>query len=284
MNSSRARYRAILAGSACQFPGSVFDAPSAILAELAGYEVGILGGSVASLSVLGAPDLILLTLSELVEQCRRICRAVRMPLMVDADHGYGNALNVMRSVAELEAAGVAGLTIEDTDLPRRYGEAKSGVISRDEAVGKIRAALAARRDPALAVVGRTSAMEAGGLDEALARLAAYEQAGADAVMATGVKTRAQIEAICAQAGVPVVLGGVGPEIADAAYLGGLGVRVMIQGHQPYNAALQAVAETYAALRSGVKPAQLPGLMPPARAAQAERRDDYMAAIRQFLGG
>ena len=284
MDHSRARYRAILAGSACQFPGSVFDAPSAILAEHAGYEVGILGGSVASLSVLGAPDLILLTLSELVEQCRRICRAVRMPLMVDADHGYGNALNVMRSVAELEAAGVAALTIEDTDLPRRYGEAKSGVISRDEAVGKIRAALAARRDPALAVVGRTSAMEAGGLDEALARLAAYEQAGADAVMATGVKTRAQIEAICAQAGVPVLLGGVGPEIADAAYLGGLGVRVMIQGHQPYNAALQAVAETYAALRAGVNPAELPGLMPPSRAAQAERRDDYMAAIRQFLGG
>ena len=284
MNSSRARYRAILSGTVCQFPGSVFDAPSAILAELAGYEVGILGGSVASLSVLGAPDLILLTLSELVEQCRRICRAVRMPLMVDADHGYGNALNVMRSVAELEAAGVAGLTIEDTDLPRRFGEAKLGVVSREEAVGKIRAALAARRDPALAVIGRTSAMESGGLEEALARLAAYEQAGADAVMATGVKTRAQIEAICAQARVPVLLGDVGPEIADAAYLGGLGVRVMIQGHHPYNAALQAVAETYAALRGGVKPADLPGLMPPSRAAQAERRDEYMAAIRQFLGG
>src|SRR5260221_1121402 len=110
----RERFRAILGGGRCVHPGSVFNPISARIAEDLGFEVGMLAGSVASLTVLGAPDLILLSLAELAEQARRLCRASALPLLVDADHGYGNALNVMRTVAELENAGGSGLTIEDT--------------------------------------------------------------------------------------------------------------------------------------------------------------------------
>ncbi len=142
----RERYRAVLAGEACLHPGSVFDPISARIAEELGFEVGMFAGSIASYTVLGAPDLIVLTLSEFAAQAYRINRAGKLPLMVDADHGYGNALNVMRTVQELETAGVAALTIEDTRLPRGYGETKPVLISLEEGVGKMRAALAARED------------------------------------------------------------------------------------------------------------------------------------------
>src|SRR3546814_16190448 len=103
-------------------------------------------GSVASLTVLGSPDLIVLTLSEFAEQAYRINRAAELPLMVDADHGYGNALNVTRTVEELEAAGVAGLSIEDTLLQQPYGATdKAQLISIEEGVGKMRAARPAER-------------------------------------------------------------------------------------------------------------------------------------------
>src|ERR1700742_2548363 len=117
----RERFRAILSGNRCVHPGSVYDAISARIAEDLGFELGMFAGSVASLAVLGAPDLIVLTLSEFADQAYRIGRAAELPLLVDADHGYGNALNVMRTVEELENSGVAALSIEDTDLPRPFG-------------------------------------------------------------------------------------------------------------------------------------------------------------------
>ena len=133
----RQRFRAILAGDQCVHPGSVFDPISARIAEDVGFESGMFAGSIASFAVLGAPDLVVLTLTEFAEQIRRITRASTLPLLVDADHGYGNALNVMRTVNELEAAGVAALTIDDTKLPRGYGEAGTHLISIEEGEGKI---------------------------------------------------------------------------------------------------------------------------------------------------
>src|SRR3954462_862205 len=153
----RERLRSVLSGNQCVYPGSVFDPISARVAEELGFEVGMLAGSVASLTVLGAPDLILLTLTEFAQQAHRICRAGNLPLLCDADHGYGNALNVMRTVEELETAGVAGIMIEDTVLPRAFGEKKPSLISLEEGIGKMRAALAAREDKALTIIGRTSA-------------------------------------------------------------------------------------------------------------------------------
>ena len=283
---SRKRFRAALASGICVHPASVFDAPTAILAERIGYEAGILGGSVAALTVLGAPDLILLTLSEFVEQARRICRASALPLMCDADHGYGNALNVMRAVQELEAAGVAGMTIEDTLLPRPFGPAVAGgqVISRDEAVGKLRAALAARRDPDLLIVGRSSALEGSGLDEAIARACAFEAAGADMVMLTGIKRPEELAAVAAATRGPLMLGQVGAALADDALLAAHRVCFQIRGHQTYMAALEAAHRTLLAMREGTPPGELAGLPPRALVMQAERREAFDRFITDFLGG
>src|SRR5260370_13353230 len=163
----RERFRAILAGGRCIYPGSVFDPISARIAEDLGFEAGMFAGSVASLAVLGAPDVVVLTLTEFAEQAYRINRAGNLPLLVDADHGYGNALSVKRTVEELETAGVAALTIEDTLLPPGFrSPGKNQLISIEEGVGKMKAALTGRQDKKLAVLGRTRALAFPGLDDA----------------------------------------------------------------------------------------------------------------------
>src|ERR1700709_1885232 len=181
--------RSILSGSSCVRPGSVYDATSIRIAEDLGFEVGMFGGSVASLAVLGDPDIALITLTELCEQMRRMSRAAALPWLVDADHGYGNALNVRRTVQELEAAGAAGLTIEDTLLPQAFGQAKTQLISVEEGVGKMKAALDGRGDPSLVILGRTSAVSLTGLDDAVARFRAYEATGVDGLFLVGLKAR-----------------------------------------------------------------------------------------------
>ena len=141
--------RAILSGSPCMRPASVYDAISIRIADDLGFELGMFGGSVASLAMLGDPDIALITLTELAEQMRRMSRAAALPVLVDADHGYGNALNVRRTVQELEAAGAAGLTIEDTLLPQAYrrGEAATDLAGggRRQDQGRARRAAAIRR-------------------------------------------------------------------------------------------------------------------------------------------
>jgi len=281
----RERFRAILEGKACIHPASVFDPVSARIAEDLGFELGMFAGSIASLTVLGAPDQTLITLTEFAEQAHRICRAAALPLLVDADHGYGNALNVMRTVEELETAGVAALTIEDTALPQAFGaDAGAKLTAIEEGVGKMKAALAARRDPRLAVVGRTSAMGISGLEDALARSKAYEAAGVDALFFTGVRTRAQLEALAAGCRIPIVLGGVGADLNDRDYLGAHGVRISLQGHQPFMAAVAAVRETMKALREGTPPAKLANIASAQLMQQLSRDADYASWSERFLGG
>jgi carboxyvinyl-carboxyphosphonate phosphorylmutase len=281
----RKRFRALLTGPRCIYPGSVYDALSARIAEDLGFEAGMFAGSVASLAVLGAPDLVVLTLTEFADQARRICRAGALPLIVDADHGYGNALNVRRTVEELENAGIAALTIEDTLLPAPFGaRAKDQLIATAEAVGKMRAALSARSDPGLVVVGRTSALPFAGVDEAVARAQAYRAAGVDAVFFVGVKSRAQLDAIASAAGVPIFLGNVGPELMDLDYLSARGVRVCLQGHQPFSAAVRATYETLKALREGTAPGQIHGVAPADLMKRVTRDDDYRRWMSEFLGG
>src|ERR1700760_2035793 len=173
----REALRAILSGKSCVQPGSVYDATSIRIAEDLGFEVGMFGGSVASLAVLGDPDITLITLTELAEQMRRMSRAAALPVLVDADHGYGNALNVRRTVEELETAGAAGLTIEDTLLPQAFGQARTQLISLEEGVGKMKAAVDARGDASVVIMARTGAASISGLDDAIARAIAYEGTG-----------------------------------------------------------------------------------------------------------
>jgi carboxyvinyl-carboxyphosphonate phosphorylmutase len=280
----RERFRAILAGGRCVHPGSVFDPMSARIAESLGFEIGMFAGSTASLTVLGAPDLIVLTLSEFAGQAYRICRAGDLALLVDADHGYGNALNVQRTVQELETAGVAGLTIEDTVLPRPFGEDKVTLVSIAEGVGKMRAALSGRQDKRLVIAGRTSAVSVTGIDDAVARAKAYEAVGVDAMFFTGVQTREQLDALSAAVTIPFILGGVGDELSDLDYLSERRVRICLQGHQPIMAAIRAVHETLRALRAGTPPKQLANLPSPDLMKLVTRDEDYGRWTKEFLGG
>ena len=280
----RERYRAVLAGDACIHPGSVFDAVSARIAEDLGFEVGMFAGSTGSSSVLGAPDLIVLTLTEFAAQALRINRAGKLPLMVDADHGYGNALNVMRTVQELETAGVAAMTIEDTALPRGFAETKPRLIALDEGVGKLRAAVAAREDKTLCILGRTSAPSITGIDDAIARARAYAKTGIDGLFIAGGLTRPQLDAISAAIDIPLLLGGVPPDLLDRTYLASRRVRIALQGHQPFAAAVQAIHNTLKALREGTKPAELQGIASPELMRRVLREADYAEWTREFLGG
>ena len=278
----RERYRATIAGQACIHPGSVYDAISARIAEELGFEVGMFAGSIASFAVLGAPDLIVLTLTEFAAQAYRINRAGKLPLMVDADHGYGNALNVMRTVQELETAGVAALMIEDTVLPRTFGEKKPTVISLEEGIGKMKAALAAREDKTLPIIGRTSSPSITGLADGIKRLKAYEAAGVDALFIAGGLTRGDLDAIAGEVRIPLMLGGVPADLQDKEYLSSRGVRVALQGHQPFSAAVKAIYDTLKALREGTKPAALQGIASAELMAKVTRDGDYKSWTEKFL--
>jgi oxaloacetate decarboxylase len=279
----REALRAILSGSSCIRPASVYDAISIRVAEDLGFEVGMFGGSVASLAILGDPDITLITLTEIAEQMRRMSRASVLPVLVDADHGNGNALNVRRTVQELEAAGAAGLTIEDTLLPQAFGEAKTQLISLEEGVGKMRGALDGRGDPSLVVVARTGAASITSLDEAIRRAKAYQATGVDALFFTGLKTRAELETIAAATRLPIVLGGVPEEINALDYLSGQRVRIALQGHAPFAAATQAVYETLKALREGVPPKSLKGLASSELTGRLTRDADVKKRGTEFLG-
>jgi oxaloacetate decarboxylase len=279
----REALRAILNGSRCVRPGSVYDAISIRIAEDLGFEVGMFGGSVASLAVLGDPDIALITLTELAEQMRRMSRASPLPVLVDADHGYGNALNVRRTVQELDAAGAAGLTIEDTLLPQAFGETKTQLISLEEGVGKMRAALDGRGDATLVVMARTGAAQVTSLDDAIVRAKAYEATGVDALFVTGIKSRAELEAIAVATRLPIVLGGAPEEMADLDYLAGQRVRIALQGHAPFAAATQAVYDTLRALREGTAPKQLKGLASGELTACVTRDGATKSRAAEFLG-
>ena len=242
----RRNFRELLATPMCVETASVFDPMSARIAADLGFEVGILGGSVASLQVLAAPDFALITLSEFVEQATRIGRVAQLPFIADADHGYGNALNVMRTVEELERAGVAALTIEDTLLPAQFARKSTDLISVEEGIGKVKAALEARVDPGLSIIARTNA---GVLptQAIIERTLAYETAGADGICIVGIKDFEHLEQISEKLSVPLMLVTYGnPQLSDSQRLASLGVRVVVAGHAAYFAAIKA---TYDSLRA-----------------------------------
>ena len=281
----RERFRSLLESDKCYYPASVFDPMSARIAEDVGFEIGMLAGSVASLTVLGAPDLIVLTLSEYSQQVYRINRAFGLPVLVDADHGYGNALNVKRTVEELENAGVAALTIEDTDLPQPYATVGSSrLLSLDEGIGKMKAALAGRGDTSLVVAGRTSAMALHGLDETIRRVQAYAAVGVDALFLVGIETKEQLEAVSQCVDIPLFLGSSPDALKDPEYLARQRVRICNLGHQPIMAAVQAVHATMKALREGHAPSTLSGVASKRLMQHVTRDKDYQQWMSEFLGG
>jgi len=283
MNSTQRReqFRAILAGDQCVHPASVFDPISARIAEDLGFELAFMAGSMASATVLGAPDLVVLTLTEFAEQVRRICRAANISLVVDADHGYGNALNVKRTVEELESAGLAALTIEDTVLPQNFGKAKGEeMISLEEGVGKMKAALAGRQDPSLVIIARTVALRTEGVAGTVRRAKAYEQAGVDALWLAGGTTREGVSGVHAEVRLPLLMGG--GDLSDD-FLRANGVRVAHQGHLPFAGAVKGIYDTLKALRAGAAPTDLGEAVASAELiGQLTRKADYDRWTSEYL--
>lgn len=281
--SARRHLRAILQSDRCVQMISIFDPVSMRIAQDMQCEAGLMGGSLASLAVLGAPDFILITLTELAEQVRRCTRAGAVPLVIDGDHGYGNALNVMRTIEELDMAGAAAVTIEDTLLPRAFNASQTPqLLTVEEGVGKFKAAVTARGDTGPLVFGRTSAPTLTGMDEAIVRLNAYEASGVDALMIPGVRSREDIERICAATRLPLVLGGVTKETHDIAYLSAQRVKLWNGGHQTLNVAIAALQAAMKSVHAGILPADLDGIAGKEIMSMVTATGEYAQRVKSFL--
>ena len=273
----------ILHSSQCIVASSVFDAVSARLAQAIGSDVGILGGSAASQTVLGAPDIVLLTATELVEQARRICRTNCVNLIVDADHGYGNALNVMRTIEDLQSVGVAATCLEDSVLPRAFDSDQTlRLISIEEGRQKMLAALQARANGAMLVLGRTNAMAATDVDDAIRRLQAYQAVGVDALFLPYLKRREDLDQIAAAVSLPLIVAGSDESLFDLDYLTERGVKIWMWGHQPQAIATAALFEAMKAAHSGVPPRELLKHTDPDTASIATATNLYASLTQRYL--
>ena len=241
----RQRFRQILQGTGCITPVTVFDPLSARMVEDLGGQVGMLAGSVAAMAILGAPDKMLITASEFADMALRICRAGDLAVIADADHGYGNAMNVQRTIRELDHAGLAAITIEDTDLPQPFGSVNAQLLSIEEGTGKLRAAVAGRVDPDLVILARTSAATITGRDDCIARIKAYAKTGVDGITLIGARSRDDLDALCAATDLPIMLGGLGSIAPTPDEAAKMGARICLRGHQPY---LASLAATYSAIQ------------------------------------
>ncbi len=231
-------------------PG-VFDGLSARVAERAGVEAVYASGGAIARSV-GYPDLGLLGVDEVLTRLTQIVEAVGVPVIADADTGYGNALNVYRTVRAFERAGVAALHLEDQESPKRCGhyEGKT-LVSVAEMVGKLHAAVEARTDPDFVVIARTDALAVEGLGPALARAEAYSNAGADVLFVEAPENEEQIEAIARRLPGPKLInvfrGGKTP-LLPSARLAELGYRIAILPSDLQRAAIRAMEETLVSIR------------------------------------
>ena len=192
-------------GSVVRLPGA-YDGLTARIAQQIGFPAVAFSGNAVSASILGAPDVGLLGMAEVVQHAGRIARNLQIPLLCDADTGYGGVLNVARTVREFEAAGIAGIHIEDQVTPKRCGLLPQGipVIAREEMVTKIRAAVEARSSRDFVIIARTDARSMHGLEEAAARGRAYVEAGADAALVMGADTPEQLRFVADVVRAPLV--------------------------------------------------------------------------------
>jgi 2-methylisocitrate lyase-like PEP mutase family enzyme len=235
-------------------PG-IYDAYGARLVEQAGFEAAYMTGNGVSASLLGRPDVGLVDLTLITDHARRVAGCIDIPLICDADTGYGNAVNVRRTVQEFEAAGVAAIHIEDQVSPKRCGQLPGArpVIGLEEAAAKIEAAVTARRDPDFVIIARTDAAEAHGLDEAIRRGKAYLEAGADVIfveMKSGPTILEDLKRVTSGIAAPCLVNmGAGGKLdeLDAAGIGKLGLRIAIYPGIERAAAGYAVREALAAL-------------------------------------
>jgi len=257
MSRKNEMYRALLEKPAVTLAANIFDPLSARIAQIIGYDLLVLSGSVGKASNLAAPDIVISTLPDVQDQIRRITRNTDIPIMVDAEDGFGNAVNVWRCVRELEAAGVSGIEIEDNVVPRQFGVEDLGLNPVATQVGKLRAAVAARTDPTTVIIARTATWRAD-REHALERIKAYAATGAAAFMLTGVKSKADIEASHKAApNIPITILGPPPEVKDdARFCSDNNVKIIMLGNPTYLVAVKSIYDTLKFLKDGGDAVQL----------------------------
>jgi len=276
-STSRTVFRRRIAGGEIVVAVGVYDGLSARLAEDAGFDALYASGGAIARST-GVPDLGLLSLDEMLGRIRQIVQAVRIPVIADADTGYGNALNVRRTVRLYEEAGVAALHLEDQVTPKRCGHYEGQeLISAEEMAGKVRAAVEARGDPDLVLIARTDARAAEGLEEAIRRGRLYAAAGADMIFVEAPRSIGELQIIVQQISAPLLYNltysGKSPLLPPAA-LAALGFRAVIYPADLQLGAIRGMQRVLEALRrDGITPES-------ARASFQER--DRLVRLEEFL--
>jgi 2-methylisocitrate lyase-like PEP mutase family enzyme len=251
----RQRLRSRLASGPIIVAPGIYDAYGARFVEQAGFEAVYMTGNGVSASLLGQPDVGLVDLTLIASHAHRVASCVDIPLICDADTGYGNAVNVRHTVREFEAAGVAAIHLEDQVLPKRCGQLPGArpVVELAEAVGKIEAAVAARRDPDFVIIARTDSASGHGLDEAIRRCKAFVAAGADVAFAELKMSPSildDVKRVTSEVGAPCLANIAGGKLAALTHreLDALGLRVAIYPGLARNAAGFAIREAVQTLK------------------------------------
>lgn len=246
------KLRELLAENKIIMAPGAYDAWSARLIEKAGVPVVYMTGYGVSASVLGRPDIGLISMQEMAEAAKNICNCTSVPVIADADNGYGNTLNVIRTVTEYEMAGVAGIQLEDQVMPKRCGHMEGKqVIPKEEMVAKIRAAVYARKDPDTVIIARTDAVAVNGYDDAIDRAIAYREAGADVIFVEAMQNQQQVENAAKLVKAPLFANMVehGKTPLDTAEnLYKMGFHIAIYPVAPLYAATKALTEMLAVLK------------------------------------
>jgi methylisocitrate lyase len=279
--------RAAVEEQTIQIPGA-FNALVARLIERQGFEAVYLSGAAFSAGALALPDVGLFTLTELAAQAASFTRAVEIPVIVDADTGFGEAVNVERTVRELEAAGVAAIQLEDQRLPKRCGHLSGkSLISSEEMCAKLRAATSARRDESLVIIARTDARGASSLDDAIDRAQAYVAAGADWVFPEALETRDEFDRFSREIEAPLLANmtefGKSPllSLSDLANLGYAGVLYPVT---TLRVAMKAIEAALAVLDEEGTQAELLDLMQTREELyDLLEYDEYERRDRNYLG-
>ncbi len=284
--SPGARLRKAWINGPVLLPG-VFSPLVAKMAERLGFEAIYLSGGALSAGS-GFPDIGLLTLSEFVAEAQRITQVCTLPLVSDADTGFGEALNVERTVRLLEAAGVAGVHLEDQTLPKRCGHLSGKSLIAPEAMAsKIRAAVASKRDPNFVIIARTDARGVNGFDDAVRRAKLYVEAGADAIFPEALETAQEFQDFAEEMPVPLLANmtefGKSP-LLDAAELGRLGYTMILFPLTAFRSAMQAAEDTLLALKNtGHQRERVPSMMTRAELYDRLEYTDYEARDRRYFG-
>ncbi|WP_417586069.1 isocitrate lyase/PEP mutase family protein [Nitrincola sp.] len=246
-----------------------------------GFNYGMVGGSVASLSMLGTPDLMLLTSTELCDLVKRTSQSSNLKIIVDGDAGYGNALNTMRTVVELEMAGASAITLEDTKLPISYGQTKTKLISPREQIDKLAAALDARKSDRFGIIARTQVVAGEEIEAVAERVFQYSEAGVDGICLAGVTDPEQLEVISRGSDKPKMLITYGKKntLTDGHYKN-CNVKLLLSGHTPFEASIVAAYHALSSLAS--KPVSQDDLNYKSLIGKYTEQERFDSSVRRYL--